>query len=405
MARLKSESKRKIPASNSRDEQRPVIRAQTKQVQVKKRTDFNQKRVEWFDDYMNGKLPMLSEIGVDDRSALLTDEQQKNMAMLIQAGIAGKVLLSEIDGEDKVHIQRTVKPDAPQIKSMLEKHGYTPERMKVDNVQRRKLRGLVEQASDARNIFAEKNLGLVTMIAGRRMRTSNASGLDFDDLVAEGMGGLMVAIDHYNPSLGNKFSTPAAWWIDQPIRNYIDTKTKTIHMPTHMNNIYKAIYYAQKALRDRGYDDAQITDEMIANFCQAGGRDVTVDKIRDARKYKKETISYDAPVGDNSGNDKNISDLIDDGENVEEDILNRIGGDEVFNRIVSMIDDSKKREILKDWYMSPDTKDIITLSNVSRKHCLTRERVRQLKQEAELELRTKILHLAKEKKIDLTEML
>ena len=385
--------------------EKQASKSQTKEEQEKKKLAFNSARVRWLIGYLEDAMPTFYQMHISpNRNVLLNEDEQFAMGKLIQAGIAGKMVLADIaehEGTEPEHLQKTISGDKDQVLSLLADAGYSTERFIRDRSLRRKLRRTVDDAWNARDLFAEKNLGLVTMIAGRRNRSSNTGAVDFDDLVAEGMNGLMVAIDHFNPDLGNRFSTPAAWWIDQPIRNYLDAKTKTIHMPTHMNNVYKAIYYATKALRDEYADDADITDEMIAEFCQKSGRDnVTVEKIAEARKFRRETVSYDAPLGD-GGNEKTLAELIESEEDVAEGVLDGIGAHEGFNKMLSLVEDDKKREILRDWYSTDETQDVVILSNVSRKHCLTKERVRQLKSEGEAELKAKISKLAETRGSDL----
>ena len=382
-------------------------KSQTKVEQAKKKLSFNTSRVKWLIEYLEDELPTLYQMHISpNRNVLLNEDEQFAMGKLIQAGIAGKMVqvqMAKDAGETPPHLQKTVINEQSQILEILDDAGYPVSKFKEDRRLRRKLDRIVRDADSARNIFAEKNLGLVTMIAGRRNRSSNTGAVDFDDLLAEGMNGLMIAIDHFNPDLGFRFSTPAAWWIDQPIRNYLDAKTKTIHMPTHMNNIYKAIYFATKALRDQYANDAEITDEMIAEFCKKSGRDnVTVEKIQEARKYRRETVSYDVPIGEgSSNNEKTLAELIESEEDVAGSVLDTLDSKTNFNRMLALVEDDKKREILRDWYSTSETQDVVILSNVSRKHCLTRERVRQLKAEGENELREKISALAKRKGVDL----
>jgi RNA polymerase sigma factor (sigma-70 family) len=61
----------------------------------------------------------------------------------------------------------------------------------------------------ARDEMVVRNLGLVHSLAARHL----GRGVAFDDLVQEGTIGLMRAIDKFDPSRGNKFSTYAVWWI------------------------------------------------------------------------------------------------------------------------------------------------------------------------------------------------
>ena len=68
-----------------------------------------------------------------------------------------------------------------------------------------------------------------------------------------------------------------------------------------------------------------------------------------------------------------------------------MSADNEFNSILNLINAHRKREIMRDWYESDDERESTIMSNVSRKYNLDKERVRQLKAEAEAELRTKLL--------------
>ena len=65
----------------------------------------------------------------------------------------------------------------------------------------------------ARTEFIQRNLKLVISLAGRY----RGRGLDVADLVEEGNIGLMRAVDKYDPEMGYRFSTYAAWWIRQAV--------------------------------------------------------------------------------------------------------------------------------------------------------------------------------------------
>lgn len=384
-------------------------RSQTKEEQQKKKTAFNYVRVSLFEDYMNGSSPFIREMNISNKKdQLLTDKEQEKLAKLIQASIPASILMANIKAlkGEHYHLRSTISKEEQQILSILKEEGYIPSRVAKNRRQMKKMERIIDEGTDARNIFAEKNVRLVKLIANKRKRTSSAAqNVDLDDLVAEGMNGLMVAIDYFNPVMGNKFSTPAAWWIDQPIRNYLDSKTKTIHMPTHMNNIYKSIHYATRALQLQYNDDAEITDERLAEYIQSTGRDITVEKIKEAHKLRRETISYDLPVDDESNNGKTIAEMLASDENHAESIVKQLSSRDIFNRLLSLIEDDKKREILRDWYSTEEIRDIVILSNVSRKHCLTKERVRQLKNEAENELKNKISSLSRQENIQLQEQI
>lgn len=71
------------------------------------------------------------------------------------------------------------------------------------------------------------NLRLVVKIA----HDFKGSGLEFDDLVAEGNVGIMVAARRFSPDLCPRFSCYAAWWIKQAMRKAINRSSRTIRVP------------------------------------------------------------------------------------------------------------------------------------------------------------------------------
>jgi RNA polymerase sigma factor (sigma-70 family) len=82
----------------------------------------------------------------------------------------------------------------------------------------------------ARHKLTNSNLRLVVSIA--KQFTSN--GTPFLDLIEEGNLGLIRAVDKFDPSRGNKFSTVATWWIRQAIIRSLSNKSRTIRIPVHM---------------------------------------------------------------------------------------------------------------------------------------------------------------------------
>jgi RNA polymerase primary sigma factor len=100
------------------------------------------------------------------------------------------------------------------------------------------------QAGDqvATQKLASGNLRLVISIAKRYMR----QGMDFEDLIQEGNVGLLQAVRKFNPSLGNRFSTYATWWIRQAITRALSNKGRTIRLPVHVNEILYKLRRAAK---------------------------------------------------------------------------------------------------------------------------------------------------------------
>ena len=85
------------------------------------------------------------------------------------------------------------------------------------------------EKSPARDKLILANLRLVAHIAYRHRRR----GLAWDDLLQEGVCGLMRAADRFEPERGFKFSTYATWWIWQSIGRAIADQARLIRLPVH----------------------------------------------------------------------------------------------------------------------------------------------------------------------------
>lgn len=96
---------------------------------------------------------------------------------------------------------------------------------------------LAQQGSiEARNHVVEKNIGLVLQIAGKQYSWAENN----EDYFQEGVLGLIRAVKTYNPDRGLEFSTYATWWIKQKMqRHYMDT-----------HHIIRVPVYAQQLVRE-----------------------------------------------------------------------------------------------------------------------------------------------------------
>jgi RNA polymerase primary sigma factor len=88
------------------------------------------------------------------------------------------------------------------------------------------------QAGDsaARDQMTRANLRLVVNIA----RSYTSKGLGLPDLIEEGNLGLLRAVEGFDPSMNTRFSTYASYWIKQSIKRALVNTAKTIRVPVHM---------------------------------------------------------------------------------------------------------------------------------------------------------------------------
>ncbi|MFN8555281.1 MAG: sigma-70 family RNA polymerase sigma factor [Candidatus Obscuribacterales bacterium] len=99
----------------------------------------------------------------------------------------------------------------------------------------------------SRDQLVAGNLRLVVSIAKRYTR----QGLDLEDLIQEGNLGLMQAVRKFDPSMGNKFSTYATWWIRQGITRALSNKGRAIRLPVHVHEVLYKLRRAAKPFYQR----------------------------------------------------------------------------------------------------------------------------------------------------------
>src|SRR3954463_3073910 len=87
-----------------------------------------------------------------------------------------------------------------------------------------------EGDKEARKRLIEKNLRLVISIA----KKYRGRGVLFEDLIQEGNAGLIKAVERFDPTLGNRFSTYATWWIRQAVPRAIAAHARPVPLPAHV---------------------------------------------------------------------------------------------------------------------------------------------------------------------------
>jgi len=270
---------------------------------------------------------------------LLTAEQEVSLAKRIQRGLEAQRALEE-------------------NQSLTYEQVHTLEEICMDG-----------QA--AREHLGRANTRLVVSIA-KRYRNQ---GLPMSDLIQEGNVGLMIAVDKFDYTMGNRFSTYASWWIRQTITRALSQKSRTIRLPLHLSDQLRRINTANEILEQelgREPSDEEISERL----------ELQPDQVRDTIEANPQTIAIEMPVGD----DSEFGDFIEDDQSpTPDDAIHSIMLTDTLERILGKLL-PREAQILKLRF-GLEGEPPQTLEQVGQVMGLSRERIRQIERQALRQLR------------------
>jgi RNA polymerase nonessential primary-like sigma factor len=275
------------------------------------------------------------------KTALLTAEQEVELAKRIEAGLYAERLLAE-------------------------KQGLSP-------AYQRDYKALAIDGKAAKRHLLEANLRLVVSVAKRY----TGHGMTFLDLIQEGNVGLIRAVEKFDYTKGFKFSTYATWWIRQAITRAMADSGRTIRLPVHLAEQVNKVVRTRRRLHQE-LEREPTPEELGLEL------DMPEERIVELLEYSRDLVSLDQTVG--TDEESRLGDFIEDADAaVAEDAVafQMMKGD--VRKVLDTLDERERDVVVLRFGLEGNQPR--TLEQIGKQFGLSRERVRQIERETMAKLR------------------
>ena len=222
--------------------------------------------------------------------------------------------------------------------------------------------------------LTKANLRFVVSVAKQYQN----QGLSLPDLINEGNLGLIKAAQRFDETRGFKFISYAVWWIRQSILQALAEQSRIVRLPLNKVGLTNRINKAFQQL-EQEYEREPSAEEL-AEMLELDTEEVAATLSMSARH-----VSMDSPIAD--GEDSTLVDVMHNpnAELADEYVINTESLKQEIERSLNTLTE-RQQEVIR-YFFGIGIDHPMSLEDIGDRFCLTRERVRQIKDKAITKLR------------------
>ncbi|MEZ5463059.1 RNA polymerase sigma factor RpoD/SigA [Dokdonella sp.] len=226
--------------------------------------------------------------------------------------------------------------------------------------------------AEARRSLIESNLRLVVTVA----RGYVGRGVPLMDLIEEGNIGLIRAVEKFEPERRLRFSTYAMWWIRHGVQHALSHQGRTVRIPVHVLRELAQILKANREMTAR-LGRAPSLDELAAAV------DKRTQDVAELFRVNEHISSLDAPMSE--GDDRSMIDqLVDEDEPGTASPAEGFGNGQLQGWLEALI---PRQRLVVERRFGLNGEPVHSLADIAADFGVSRERVRQIQEEALKRLR------------------